>query len=186
MNLGQILLIIFALALLSTLQLTVNSSVLRASLITMDNEARIDAISIAQAMIDEINSKAFDSSTVYKVANFTYQLTPYYNFGPEGSELSVGQLDQEPFLSKTMYNDIDDYHGYTRLDHSSHLGTFLVRDSVIYVDSLNHNSFSSSQTWYKKIIVVVKHPNMIDSLAVNYYLLDSVMTKSLAVYRQYF
>jgi hypothetical protein len=123
---------------------------------------------------------------VGKVANFTYQLTPYNRFGPEGSELTVPHLDQEPFQSKSKFNDIDDYNGYTRLDHSSHLGTFLVRDSVIYVDSVTYNSFSYSQTWYKKIIVVVKHPNMIDSLAINYYLLDSVMSKSLAVYRQYF
>ena len=186
MNLGKILLIILALALLATLQLTVNSSVIRATLITMDNEARINGISIAEAMIDEINSKAFDSSTVTKVMNFTHQLTPYDRFGPEGSEKGVPSYDQEPFLSKILFNDIDDYHRYTRIDHSSSLGAFFVRDSVIYVDSLNHDNYSSVQTWYKKIIVVVKHPNMIDSLMVNYYMLDSVMVKSLAVYRQYF
>jgi len=186
MNLGQILLIIFALSLLATLQLTVNSSILRASLITMDNEARIDAVSIAQTMIDEISSKAFDSSTVSRVVNFTAELTPPGLLGPEGSELSVPHLDQEPFLSQTTFNDIDDYHRYTRLDHSSSLGTFLVRDSIIYVDSVSHDSYSHTQTWYKKIIVTVKHPNMIDSLTVNYYLLDSIMVKSLAVYRQYF
>jgi hypothetical protein len=196
MNLGQILLIVLALALLATLQLTINSSILRASLVTMDSEARIDAISIAQAMIDEINSKSFDSSTVTKVVHFTSQLTPQNRFGPEGSELTVPAYDQEPFKSQTVFNDIDDYHGYTRLDHSSTLGLFFVRDSIIYVTSTNQDVYSATPTWYKKILVVVKHPNLIDSLIVSSsirdmpkrvsYMRDSIMVKSLAVYREYF
>ncbi len=196
MNLGQVLLIVLALALLATLQLTINSSLLRASLITMDNESRIDAISIAQAMVDEINSKAFDSCTVGKVAHFTSELTPQNRFGPEGTELTVPTYDQEPFKSRTMFNDVDDYHRYTRLDHSSNLGTFIVRDSIIYVTNTNQDVYSSTQTWYKKIIVVVKHPNMLDSIIIssidrNYpkkvsFMLDSVMIKSLSVYREYF
>ncbi|MBA4312567.1 MAG: hypothetical protein C0417_08045 [Chlorobiaceae bacterium] len=196
MNLGQILLIVLALALLATLQLTINSSILRASLVTMDNEAKIDAISIAQAMIDEINSKSFDSSTTSKIVHFTTGLTPQIRFGPEGAELTVPAYDQEPFKSQTVFNDVDDYHRYTRLDHSSTLGAFMVRDSIIYVTSTNQDVYSTSPTWYKKIFVIVKHPNLIDSLVVSSstqdipkrvsYVGDSIMIKSLAVYREYF
>jgi len=195
MNLGQILLIVLALALLATLQLTINSTILRASLITMDNEARIDAISVAQAMIDEINARSFDSSTVSKVVHFTTELTPRIRFGPESGESTVPAYDQEPFKSQTVFNDIDDYHRYTRLDHSSTLGTFLVRDSIIYVMSTNQDVYSATPTWYKKIFVVVKNPNLVDSIIVSSsirdmpkrvsYMRDSIMIKSLAVYREY-
>ncbi|MBI5020279.1 MAG: hypothetical protein HZB59_02490 [Ignavibacteriales bacterium] len=196
MNLGQILLIVLALALLATLQLTIHSSILRESLVTMDNEAKIDAISIAQAMIDEINSKSFDSSTANKVVHFTNELTPQNRFGPEGTESTVPALDQEPFKSQTVFNDVDDYHRYTRLDHSSTLGAFRVRDSIIYVTATNQDLYSASPTWYKKIFVIVKHPNLIDSIVVSSssrtapkrvsYVGDSIMVKSLSVYREYF
>jgi hypothetical protein len=197
MNLGQLLLIVLALALLATLQLTINSSILRASLITMDNESRIDAISIAQAMVDEINSKSFDSTTVDSVVHFTTQLTPLSRFGADRAiEKAVSAYDQEPFQSRTLFNDVDDYHRYTRLDHSSNLGTFIVRDSIFYVTNTNQDVYSSTPTWYKKIIVVVKHPNMLDSVIISSvdrnhpqrvtYMLDSVMIKSLSVYREYF
>jgi len=176
MNLGQVLLIIFALWLLATLQLTINSSITKAAFVTLDSEARVNAISIGQAMIDEINSKSFDSATVGGVVYFLNQLTPYNKFGPEGSENSVPKYDREPYLSEVMFNDVDDYHGYTRIDSSTHLGAFFVRDSIIYVQESNQDAYSSSPTWYKKIIVVVKHPNM----------LDSVVIKSLSVYREYF
>lgn len=176
MNLGQVLLIIFALWLLATIQLTINSSISRAALVSIDSEARIDAISIGHAMLDEVTSKSFDTATVSKVVHFLSELTPQNNFGPEGTENAVPSYDREPYKSEIMFNDVDDYHQYTRIDSSTHLGAFSVRANVIYVQDSDQDAYSSTPTWYKKITVVVKHPN----------LADSVMIKSLSVYRQYF
>lgn len=180
MNLGQVLLIVLALWLLATIQLTINSSITRAALVSMDSEARIDAISVGQAMIDEIQSKSFDSCTVTDTIFFPNRLTPVSKFGPDRAiEKTVPANDRssvsEPFKSQTTFNDVDDYHRYTRIVSPTHLGEFYVRDSIIYVPENNLNGYSSSPTWYKKIIVVVKHPNLI----------DSVMIKSLIVYREY-
>ncbi|MDI6766359.1 MAG: hypothetical protein QME52_06005 [Bacteroidota bacterium] len=177
MNLGQILLIILALWLLATIQLTINSSITRASLVTMDSEARIDAISVGQAMIDEIQSKSFDSCAVNDTIYFLNKLTPSSKFGPDRTiEKTVLANDKEPFKSMILFNDVDDYHRYTRIVTPTHLGEFFVRDSIIYVRANDQNVYSATPTWYKKIIVVVKHPNLV----------DSVVIKSLKVYREYF
>ncbi len=177
MNLGQMLLIVLALWLLATIQLTINSSITRSSLVTMDSEARVDAISIGQAMLDEIQSKSFDSSTVNDTLYFLNHLTPSSRFGPDRTiEKTVSSNEKEPFKSMILFNDVDDYHRYTRIVTPTHLGEFYLRDSIIYVRANDQDVYSAAPTWYKKIIVVVKHPNLVDSVTI----------KSLMVYREYF
>jgi hypothetical protein len=178
MNLGQMLLVVLALALLATAQLMINSSILRASLVNMDSEARVDAISIAQATADEINSKSFDSATVSKVVHFLTELTPTSRLGREARlvELAVPIPDVEPYQSKTGFDDIDDYNNYSRIDTSFHLGPFQVKSYVSYADPNNPTYTITSRSWYKKITVVVKHPNMVDSVVVH----------ALLVYREFF
>jgi hypothetical protein len=189
MNLGQLLLVVLALALLATAQLLINSSILRATVVSLDSEARVNAISVGQSLVDEINSKLFDDSLRSK--NRLYyltQLTPANRLGQDAGDQSVPTPDRNPFVSQTAFNDVDDYNGYSRIDSSYHLGPFYVSTRVFYVQGANFETVSSMPTWYKKIVVTVKHPNLARQLVMNASTsdMDSIVVKSLSVYREYF
>ncbi|HEY6191652.1 MAG TPA: hypothetical protein VI215_04910 [Bacteroidota bacterium] len=176
------LLVVGAMAILSTLTLSINTTILRTYMISYDSEATIDAISIGQAMIDEINTQAFDSLTnaTSTVTDPSF-CTPKSRLGADiDSEKTFASLvaaapDTAPFKSTLKFNDVDDYQGYRRVVKSSHLGTFSVRDSVFYVQEGNHDTPSSTQTWFKKVEVTVTHSN----------LLSPVKVKGLIVFRRY-
>src|SRR5258706_9946855 len=155
MNLGQMILVVGAMAILSTLTLSINTTILRAYMISYDSEATIDAISIGQAMIDEINTQAFDSLTTGTAKVLDPSLcTPKSRFGADlDSEKTFASLvaaspDTAPFKSLLKFNDVDDYQGYRRIVASTHLGNFTMRDSVFYVMDSNYESPSATQTWF--------------------------------------
>ncbi|HZY09726.1 MAG TPA: hypothetical protein VFF29_01085 [Bacteroidota bacterium] len=176
MGLGQIQLVVGALVILSTLQLSINSSILRSYITSWDSEATIDAISIGEAMVDEVSTKAFDEETIDKKVYNADSLTADYYFGPDTPDEFVTADEREPFESASKFDDVDDYQGYTRLATSLRLGDFTIRDSIIYVRNTNQDSLSATQSWYKKIVVIVNHPK----------LLSPVIVKGLSVYRRYF
>ncbi len=182
MNLGQMLLVVAALTILSMMTLTINTSILQAYAISYDSEATIDAISIGQAMIDEIVTQKFDSLTWTTQKVTTPALfNPTSRLGPdldsEKTFLAAVKVnpDTAPYLSDLKFNDIDDYNGYVRIAKSTHLGKFTVKDSVYYVQDSNQDLYSTTQTWYKAIQVSVNHPN----------LYRPVVLKALIVYRRY-
>lgn len=177
-SLGQIPLVIGALAIFSTLQLTINASILNSFVVSIESEATLDAMSISQAMIDEIMTKAFDENTLNERIYDRNLLTPAATFGSDSGEVvpSVEQDSTGTYLSASLFDDVDDYHGYTRIIESPRLGDFIVRDSVIYVQEANQDAPSSWQTWYKKVIVTVTNANMPDPL----------YTSTLTVYRRFF
>ena len=178
MNLGQLPLVVGAFAILATLQLSMNTSMFNAYFASYEDEAGITAVAIAQAMVDEATGKQFDKQTAIQKVFWTSELTSYGSFGPDSAEyVPANEIDSLGiYRSQLRFNDIDDYHHYTRVVQTPRLGTFNVRDSIIYVQDGNKNLFSSSQTWYKKIIVTVN----------NSLLSKPVIKKSMIVYRRYF
>ena len=182
MNLGQMLLVVGAFTILSLLTLTVNSTLLQSYVISYDSEATIDAISVGQAMIDEILAQTFDSlTTTTSIVKIPTSCTPWNRLGADlDSEKTFAGIiattpDTAPFLSQLKYNDVDDYNHYARIVNSTHLGKFYVRDSIFYVQEAAFDAMSSTQTWYKKIRVTVSHPNLYQPLVM----------KSLMVFRKY-
>jgi len=179
MNLGQMLLVAGAVAMLATLTVSVNSTILQAYVISYDSEATIDATSIGQSMIDEILTQRFDSLTSgTQVVKFPSLCTPPGRLGPDRQteKDSVHALEVEPFRSMDFYDDIDDYNHYSRIVNTPHLGNFTVRDTVYYVpeNNLDLSTTTTPQTWYKKIVVTISHPN----------LYRPVVMKSLVVFRR--
>ena len=166
--------VVFALTMLGMLQLSINASILQSIAASLDSGARIEALMIGRAMIDEIVSKNFDKATAVRMIVRRGDLTPTASFGAT-LEDAVPQPDSAA-LAKTAYKSVDEYQGYRRVVNTPNFGLFLVRDSVIYVDETNLERTSTSPTWYKKIIVTVSHPN----------LLQPVVVQSLAVYPKYF
>jgi len=197
MNTGQVLIIIGALTLLSIVSLSVNSLVLNTTQTYIQTEAQLTAISVAQSMLDEIMTQSFDSATVSgaRVWDST-KFTPIARLGTETSpginEVTAVSLPEPPdtsvaYYSTRKYNDVDDYNNYRRYYYSSALGLFAVIDTVYYVQETNPDQKSTGQTNYKKIVVTVRHPNLVIQGSYNawqgrYY----VQLSNVAVYRRYF
>ena len=178
MGLGQMMSVIGALMLLSMVSLGINTMIIGKTTTMLEAEASLAAISLAQTMIDEIQTTNFDENTIgTKVYNAT-DLTAAGSFGPSGTEASNVPLpdNASPFKSLTKYNDVDDYNNYRRTASTPLLGNFTIEDSVYYVLETNPNTKSSTQTFFKKIVVKVTHRNMSFPL----YLSD------VAIYRRYF
>jgi hypothetical protein len=74
------------------------------------------------------------------------------------------------------YSDVDDYNNYRRTVFNPRLGNFTVIDTVYYVYENNPDLKSTNRTFHKKIVVTVKHRNMLRPLQIS----------DIAVYRRYF
>ena len=156
---SHMMFVVGAFALLSLITLSVNSIIVEGTTVMLDTEASITGISIAQAMIDEIQSKEYDTQTVSARVYNTANLTPTNLLGTEAGE-SISTPDVLPYQSATVFNDTDDYNGYRRTVSTTRLGNFAVTDSIYYVMESNLNLKSSTQTYYKKMVVTVAHPRM--------------------------
>lgn len=190
MNTGQTMLVIIAFSLLSTLTLSVNSTLIRTNASGLEMEATLDAVSIGQSALDEILSKDFDEKTTNSARAFSYNdITLPQNFGPDGSaEAVTGNNGTDTsitgsFQSKTKFDDIDDYNGYTRMAWNPRLGWFRVQGQVEYVNEDEPNTVLSSTTFFKRVTVTVSHPNMAKDN--NDQVIPLVM-RDISVYRRYF
>ena len=171
---GQMMYVLGAFALLSLLVLSVNRIIVENTTVMLENEASISAISLAQAMVDEIQTKEFDENTIAARVYNVSGLTSVAALGRDAGE-SVPTTDVYPYLSVSAFDDVDDYNGYKRKVTSPRLGDFTISDSVYYLVASNLNLKSSTQTFYKKIVVTVTHPNMKRPIVLN----------DVAVYRRY-
>ncbi len=197
------LLVIFALALLATVTITINSMLEQKTRSMLEIEADLNAISLAQSMLDEIMTCAYDDSVEngQKIFDST-RFVPAAYFGPRGAEVSnVPQPDtlrmpapgQMPNIDTTYksakyYHDVSDYHRYKRLAFTPSMATFSIIDTVIYVQELNPDVKSTHQTFFKKIVISVRHPNMYPP-NIPYKQWDGpicVQLSNVAVYRRYF
>jgi hypothetical protein len=137
----------------------------------------MNAISIAQSMIDEVMQKSYDAATVTEKVFDDSVFTAPGSLGCSGSEASAVSLpDVYPYNSVQGYNDVDDYHKYRRTVATLRMGNFDVRDSVCYMVETNPDQTSNTQTFFKRVWVTVRHPNMASPLTLS----------DVAVYRRYF
>ncbi len=174
---NQMFSILGALVLLGFVTLSINSMLADKTTTMLDAEASMNAISIAQTMLDEVFTKSFDAATANGTRIYDSTLfTSLNNLGPSGTERDhVGSVDSVD-ASAIYYNDVDDYNGYTRIASTPVLGKFTVRDTVYYVQESNPDQGATAQTNFKKIVVTVTHANMTYPLKIS----------DIAVYRKYF
>ncbi len=190
MNSGQTMLVILAMVLLGTLSLSVNRTLINSSSTSLEMEANLDALSYGQSMLDEILNKSFDQFTVggtriYKFTDMTRpnKLGPETNFGEE-INLPEKADSNGNFLSQTVYNDVDDYRGYSRIDSNIRLGNFTLSDSVQYVSENHPDSINTTmQTFCKRVTVVISSPFMTKDQNGNVF---PLVMREIAIYRRYF
>jgi hypothetical protein len=141
---------------LALVSLRFNSSLLENSTVEIENKVALTAFSLADDLIEEIKTRSFDAATVQFPTNDPTDLTPANALGPKMGEVY-------PF-----FNDIDDFHNYTRVASAPHAENYTVKCEVFYVDGNNPNNTSGIQTFYKKVVVTVISPYMRHSLSLSY------------------
>ena len=133
----------------------------RASSIQYDmrygNEAVVTATSIAQSLIEEMNSKAFDEKAITGKIDTVIALTPTISLGKDSGE-----------VARKSFDDIDDYNAYYLADTTSSLGTFTISVMVRYVSSTDLTTISSNPTFTKKATLFVRNSYLQDELEFDY------------------
>lgn len=157
---GQTLLVIGGLVLLTFAMLTFYTSEGNTTTMTIFNEALITATGIGQTVIEEMAQKAFDENTIDQVVDSPDSLTLPADLGPDSAPVNEITID--------LYDDLDDYNGYTRTDSLSRLGNFHVKVSVSYVKYEQPDSIVYTRTFYKQAEVTVTNEFMVDTLTLNY------------------
>jgi hypothetical protein len=187
MNTGQTMLVMGAFSLLSIVTLGINRTILSSSTLGIQMEANLNALSLGQGLLDEIMSRDFDQNVTGGNRVFSYSaMTSTGGLGPDGSGEIIFGNDSSytgTFQSRSKFNDVDDYNNYSRKFYDTRLGWFTMRAAVTYIDEINPNTVSTSQTWQKKIIVTITNfsmPQDLNGNALTYTLSD------IAVYRKYF
>ncbi|MEW5798758.1 MAG: hypothetical protein AB1728_07095 [Bacteroidota bacterium] len=154
MGLGQTLLTIMALMLMGRLILTVNRTTLDTGYTKDIAEYRITATSLGTSLLENANSLAFDEATVdtFLLESEINSLTVSGSFGADGGETSY-----------SLFDDIDDYHNYERIDTLSNSAIFKTKGKVEYLDiSGSTLSTTTSKKFNKLITVYVTSDYLVD------------------------
>ena len=146
MGTGQTMLTMLAMVLMSFLLLRVNSLFLQTNTTLFTTKFEVLAFSLGQSMFQEIESEAFDQSTVTAVVSSTASLSTV--LGPETGE------------TYNTFNDIDDFNNYTRTVSNLPSAIFYIKCKVEYVNSATPDVATSTRTWNKRITVFVTSPSM--------------------------
>lgn len=155
MGLGQMMLSVFALALLGTVILMMNNTVLDSGSAIETTEYFIMATSLGISQIESASGKAFDENTVNNDISSEAGLTV--------------ALGKETGETEATFDDYDDYNGFSKWVNGDTLNfrsaNFFIRDSVDYVTITgNAVTTSVSRTYHKRLRVWVSSPFMKDTL----------------------
>ena len=171
----QNFLLIGAFILLGMLILAINNTLIFTNTATVENEVQITVAGIAQALMEEIISKAFDENTVgdKKIAG-TDQLTVSANLGEDSGE--------PPF------DDVDDYNGIIRIKDTPRISGYIIKVKVGYANPTNPIEFVSARSFLKRIEIAVKDSKFMhnpDSLilasVVSYFCCEALQIYNLAM-----
>jgi hypothetical protein len=144
MGTAQLILLIGGMTILGFMSIMIYSSFNDKTDFELYNEAYITASALGQSMFDRILTKGFDQKSIGKSFTTPDSLTAVGSIGPDTGESSVN-----------LFNDVDDYKNYVKLDTMGILGVFRTRVDVRYVQKFNPDNNSSVRTFTKRIDVFV-------------------------------
>jgi hypothetical protein len=156
MNTGQMLMTIGALAILSTIVLSMNRTYLNNETDMLKTEIGITAVSLATSVIEEANGKAFDKATDTMALAALDSLTLPSKLGPEAGE------------KRSTFNDFDDYNNLDTTLSYPNTGKFRITAKVFYTNPAKPDSNYNVKSWYKNIRVTVSSPSMKDTVKMGY------------------
>jgi hypothetical protein len=167
MGTGQMMLTLGALVLLSTLTLSVNRALLASNDDMRQSARELQAVSLAQNMIEEALALGFDERTT---APSVFTAPDSTSLGPESGE-TYGAFD-----------DVDDFNGFERTVTAGG-EDYVIRVRVGYVDPTVaahvtapaqgpwvqwSTAYAASRTYYKKMEVRVRCPGTSMQICLNH------------------
>lgn len=196
MNTGQMMLVIVAFAMLSTLALAINATITTTLTVSFESELALNAHSIAQSLLDEIVSQDFDEKVTGGVKIYLEtNMTPTGSFGPDAGEALPGGINsfdieditKANFHSQRSFDDVDDYQNYKRRTKNLLGWVFEATVEIHYVSEANPDNVSEPQTWVKRVTVSVTNPHMTkyQSGEMTGVVIPVVM-RDLVIYRRYY
>lgn len=133
--------------------LTMNRSQALQSTLQINNEAILTATGIGQSFLEEIQLKAFDENTIDSLISDANDLTGAQLLKPETGETSF-----------YLYDDIDDFNGYTHSDTLDRLGIFQTEIIVYYVETMKPDQKLTTKSFSKRIDIKIKNEYLIDAV----------------------
>lgn len=153
MNTGQTLLVTIGLVLFTIFVLTVYRTTTSRFAFAIANEALVSGSALAQSLIEDISQKSFDEKTKNQVIKTTDSLTLPSQLGPDQGETNI-----------SLFDDVDDYKNYVRIDTLQRLGTFRTTVDVFYVPPGNTDLVSNQRTFFKRININVTNNFIRDTI----------------------
>jgi hypothetical protein len=180
MNLGQTMITMGMFVLLVMSVISANRMLVQNAETSLQTEALMESATIANDLFSEAQGKLFDQ---FVDTSRTNQVPADFSppgggsssgWGPTDAErAAVGTLPDSSYTgdyrSIGVYNDVDDYNGYTRIVSADTLngiriGGYLVTTRVFYVDPNNLDVAVNYQTFFKRIEVDVEHPQYLTKI----------------------
>ena len=151
MNTGQMMLAAGAMVLLSLVVLRVNNTFLSTNTVMQESKFGVLATSLAQSVIEEAESKAFDELSISNPTTSPNDFTPVNSLGIEGE-------------TYPNFDDFDDYNNYTKDVTNLPSAIFHISCRVNYFDPTNPNVAATTKQWSKKITVTVTSESSQDTI----------------------
>ncbi|MCX7835887.1 MAG: hypothetical protein N2450_07440 [bacterium] len=146
----QTMLVLGALALIGTITLMVNNTLLETTSKVTEANVTLTALSLAEGMISEVMLRRYDENPN---ATSTSQFVANASLGPDAGE------------SYPDYDDVDDYRNLTRSTIINGVN-FSITVNVNYVSDTDLSTIQTSQT-YNKLVTVRVQSIYLRSLANN-------------------
>lgn len=146
MGMGQTMLTIGAMMLLSLVIIRINNGFLTTSGTLLNSKIGVLAVSLATSMIEEASGKAFDENTD---TTAVHQLSMLSNLGTDAGE-----------TADTLFDDFDDYNNFIKTIDIESSDRFTVKCKVDYINPSNPSVAVNQKTWHKKITVFITSPGM--------------------------
>jgi hypothetical protein len=149
---------------------TTNKMMIGNNQIAAQNEYYIAGISLAQSIIDEAKTKAFDEKTIGQDSmvnrpNLTAAASLGRDGGPEVFSLpdlirtsSPYSVKYPGYSSQVAFDDIDDYNNYRRRVNTPRAEGYQLSCRVNYASETAPDSSKSSRTYCKVMTVKVTSP----------------------------
>ena len=157
MGLGQTMLTAGLLVLLIMITISANKMLMDSSMTAYESESINIAADLAYSLITEATRKKFDENQASYVGNVSV-FTASTSFGPESGEALSVTPDVAPFQSVLKFDDVDDYHGYSRIVDGQSLKGFKITAKVTYVTISSQQIVNTtSKRALKRLDVTIEH-----------------------------
>lgn len=141
--------------LLIVVVISANRMINESTVSTGEGDAINLSVDIARAVVNEAYRKIFDEKWIDSVYQAATEYTSVSLLGPETGE-KFTLPDVVPYKSYAMYDDVDDYNGYSRIVDAGSMKGFKVTVQVYYIDQSTYAK-TSTQTYLKRVDVSVEH-----------------------------